>query len=178
MTITIMIAVIGFVTAIVTGLVSWAVAKRRNSGNIATSDAASLWTESTQMRKDLRSEVESLRTELREAGIKLDAAIARATDLLQEVTLSNAATAAAREETAAAREETRIARAETQALREEIQSIHEEVRTGNALTMGAMADNQESRRILAIPVAERTADEHEHLETLGIQARSMGRGKE
>lgn len=160
----IILGAIGFVTATVTGLVSWAVARRRSSGTIATSDAASLWTESTQMRQDLRREVEGLRRELRETVDKLDAAIA-------QLVIAN-------EAAAAAREETRIARDETAALREEIKNIHDEVRTSNALTMGAMADNQESRRILAIPTEQRTDAEVEHLETAGIQARSDRKERE
>ena len=50
--------------AIATALVSYLIARRNNSGTIDTSDAATLWAESQAMRKELRDEVVSLRTEL------------------------------------------------------------------------------------------------------------------
>lgn len=162
MTLTILIAVIGFVAAIITGLVSWAVARRRNSGNIDTSDAASLWTESTQMRKDLRNEVDGLRKELKEAGMKFDAAVLQINGLLREIAFANTAIANAREET-------RTAREETAQLRAVINDVHAEVKTYNALTMGVLADNQESRRIMAIPPELRTPGETEHLNTVGVK---------
>lgn len=53
-----------------------------------------------------------------------------------------------------------------------VAEVHDEVKTGNALTAGALLDNQESRRILAIAHADRTESENDHLEQLGIQKRS------
>lgn len=55
---------VGAAAAVITGLVSYLIVRRTNSGNIDTSDAAVLWAESQAMRKELRDEVVSLRTEV------------------------------------------------------------------------------------------------------------------
>jgi hypothetical protein len=44
-----------------------------------------------------------------------------------------------------------------------VEDIHAAVRTANSLTLGALADNTEVRRILALAVSERTKEEKEHL---------------
>lgn len=162
MTETILLAVGALVAAVAAAWASWAVAKRTNSGNVDTSDAASLWAESTTMRQDLRTEVSALRAALIESSDKLDEALTRTTELLRQIELANVATRAAMEET-------RQARLETAALRIDVQQVHEEVKTGNALTLGALADNAETRRIAEIPKADRTDAEAEHFDTLGIQ---------
>lgn len=45
-------------------LVTYLVARRHSSGQIGTSDAATLWKESQEMRKELRDEVLLLRTDV------------------------------------------------------------------------------------------------------------------
>jgi hypothetical protein len=112
--------------------------------------------------KNMSTELAGTRSALTESNSKLDTAIAKITSLLDQIGISNAATADAREET-------RLAREQTALLRAEIHSVHEEVKTGNALTLGALADNAETRRIAALPEHERTAAELEHVDKVGIQ---------
>ncbi|HEV8177408.1 MAG TPA: hypothetical protein VGP44_06920, partial [Gemmatimonadales bacterium] len=52
-----------------------------------------------------------------------------------------------------------------------------EVKTANALTIGALADNIESRRILDIPEADRTEVEKEHLASAGDRLPDSQRAK-
>lgn len=47
-----------------TALVSWLLGRRRESGSISTSDAATLWAESQAMRRELREEVVARREEV------------------------------------------------------------------------------------------------------------------
>lgn len=54
----------GFGAALATGVAGYFVARRKNSGSIDTSDAATLWAESQAMRKELRDEVVELRNEV------------------------------------------------------------------------------------------------------------------
>lgn len=49
---------------IIAAVGAYAVAKRTTSGDIDTSDAATLWAESQAIRKELRDEVNSLREEV------------------------------------------------------------------------------------------------------------------
>jgi UDP-N-acetylglucosamine 2-epimerase len=42
--------------------------------------------------------------------------------------------------------------------------VHGEVKTANSLTLGALADNTEVRRILHIAAGERSTEESEHLD--------------
>lgn len=59
------VLVIGAVgAALVTGYITWRISKRLNSGSIDTSAAADLWTESQAMRKELRDETVSLRSDI------------------------------------------------------------------------------------------------------------------
>lgn len=146
-------AIAVILAAAVTGYVTWLVASRAKSGKIDTSEAATLWQEGTTMRKELRDEVTSLKTQL-------TAAITAITDLNREIKASRA-------ETERSREETRKSRAETRRLMAQIEELHGEVKTSNALTMGALADNQETRRILLLPKEERTPVEFEHLASVG-----------
>lgn len=149
----IIVAIIAATVAVGGPLVTWRIAKRQHSGAINTSDAVQLWTESATMRSDLRTEIVGLRAQLVEASKNI-------TNLLAQIATSNAATASAREET-------RQSRLETAQLRLDILSVHAEVKTGNALTMGALADNAESRRISRIPRDRRTDSENEHINTVG-----------
>lgn len=135
--------------ALITGTVTWRIARRTKSGKIDTSEAATLWDEGTRMRLELREEVDSLKTQLSEA-------ISAVYDLNREIKASRA-------ETARANEETMKSRAETKQLMAQIELLHGEVKTFNALTMGNLADNQETRRILEVPKEQRTDTEFEHL---------------
>lgn len=139
--------------AVISGAVTWAVARRTNSGKIDTSEAAKLWDEGTNMRLELRAEVLSLKSQLSEA-------ITAVTELNREIKASRA-------ETERAREETRQSREETRQLMAQIAEVHTEVKTSNALTIGALADNTETRRILEIPKADRSQVENEHVATAG-----------
>ena len=149
--------------AAVSGLVAWKIARRSTSGAIDTSEAATLWDEGTVMRQELRAEVALLKTQLIEA-------VAAITALNTDVALS-------RKETAAAREETQQSRAETLQLMKQIAGLHadtknvlqdtkhvlQEVKTSNGSTIGALADNGESRRIMEVPEGNRTVAERQHL---------------
>lgn len=153
----------------VTGYFAWITAKRTAtstdrmaSGSITTSTAASLWDEGTAMRGELRQEVIDLR-----AQIAL--LIPQITSLNLEIMHSRQETEAARSETRQSREETRILMAQIESLHNETSALHEEVKTGNALTIGALADNTETRRILELPIAERTIIEQAHLDTAGTR---------
>ena len=138
--------------AVVSGFVTWMIARRTKSGHIDTSEAATLWTEGTMMRKELRDQVTLLRKQLAEA-------ITAISDLNDEIRRS-------RNETLAAREETRLSREETRQLMVQINAVHGEIKTSNALTIGALADNTETRRILEIPKKDRTPVENEHVATV------------
>lgn len=60
-------ALIAFLAVAVTSAVTYAIARRKTSGNVATSsDAAQLWAESQTLRKELRDEVRALREMLSE----------------------------------------------------------------------------------------------------------------
>jgi peptidoglycan hydrolase CwlO-like protein len=72
-TITIAVAIIGVLGTVTVALVTYLVARRQNSGRIATSDASTLWVESQAMRKELRDEVLLLRTDVRELRTEIQA---------------------------------------------------------------------------------------------------------
>lgn len=148
--------------AAITGFITYRISQRTNSGNVDTSQAAEVWKAGTDMRDYLTTQVVGLRTQLTDAN-------SLSTRLLHELELANVAADSARASAEAARTETVLARAETARLLLAVKEVHTEVSTGNALTLGALADNQESRRIAAIPEAERTAAEREHIDTVGIQ---------
>lgn len=146
------------IAAAITGYVTWMIAKRSSSGAIDTSEAAKLWDEGTGMRQELRKEVIELKAQL-------ITAIAAITALNHEITSSRQETEAAREETRKSRAETRVLMAQIEALHAETTNVLDEVKTSNALTIGALADNTESRRILEIPSRDRTDQEKMHLDT-------------
>jgi len=164
--------------AAVSGFVAWKKARRSTSGAIDTSEAATLWDEGTIMRQELRAEVASLKAQLIEA-------VTAITALNRDVALS-------REETALARKETQQSRYETLQLMKQIAGLHvdtrnvlqdtqhvlEEVKTGNGLTIGGLADNAETRRILDLPEGDRTLAEREHLTTAGSRLPEGQRAKQ
>lgn len=145
-------ATLGLVlVSLITGAVTWMVARRTKSGKIDTSEASQLWDEGTAMRVELRVQVATLQEKLAEA-------IKAVSALNEEIRMS-------RSETASAQEETRLSRIEIRRLMAKLNDLHEEVKTSNALTIGALADNTETRRILEIPREERTDVEKQHLAT-------------
>lgn len=60
-----------FLGVVVSSAVTFIIAKRNNSGSISTSDAASLWKESNELRQEYRERAENLEKQLREVNIKL-----------------------------------------------------------------------------------------------------------
>src|SRR5437899_2310507 len=50
--------------ALVTGIITWQVTKRVNSGNVENTQATDLWKESQAMRAELRAEVADLRAKV------------------------------------------------------------------------------------------------------------------
>lgn len=60
-----------FAGVVVSGLVTYAIARRNSSGSISTSDAASLWKESNDLRQEYRERAELLETRLQEVNSKL-----------------------------------------------------------------------------------------------------------
>lgn len=62
-----------FAGVLTSGLVTYLVARRNSSGNISTSDAASLWKESNDLRKEYRDRAELLEKRLEEVNTKLQA---------------------------------------------------------------------------------------------------------
>ncbi len=54
---------------------------------------------------------------------------------------------------------------QTTQLTEQTTAVSDEVRTKNGITLGGLADNTETRRILDIPEGDRTEHEREHLRT-------------
>lgn len=60
-----------FAGVVVSGLVTYFIARRNTSGSISTSDAASLWQESNKLRQEYRERAESLEKQLAEVNTKL-----------------------------------------------------------------------------------------------------------
>lgn len=60
-----------FAGVVVSGLVTYIIARRNNSGSISTSDAASLWKESNTLRQEYRERAESLEKQLEAVNTKL-----------------------------------------------------------------------------------------------------------
>lgn len=139
--------------ALVSGFFTWRIAKQTKSGKIDTTEAAKLWDEGTEMRRELKEEVVSLR--------------ARLTEAINAISDLNSAIERARAETERAREETHKSREETQQLMAQIAAISGEVKTSNQLTIANLADNTETRRILGVPEDERSKMEQQHIDTAG-----------
>lgn len=70
-----------FAGVVISAMVTWLVAKRTTSGNISTSDAASLWAESNTLRKEYRLRAESLESQLQEVNTKLQQVMTELTAL-------------------------------------------------------------------------------------------------
>lgn len=62
-----------FAGVVVSGLVTYFIARRNSSGSISTSDAASLWKESNDLRQEYRERAELLEKRLTEVNDKLQA---------------------------------------------------------------------------------------------------------
>lgn len=77
--------VIGAIGAVTVAVGTYLVARRQGSGKIATSDAATLWSESQAMRRELREEVVMLRQELAGTRVQLNDVMAEANTLRLEV---------------------------------------------------------------------------------------------
>lgn len=60
-----------FAGVVVSGIVTYFIARRNTSGNISTSDAASLWQESNTLRKEYRERAENLEKQLEAVNTKL-----------------------------------------------------------------------------------------------------------
>lgn len=65
--------VLVFAGVVVSGVVTYFIARRNTSGNISTSDAASLWKESNTLRQEYRERAELLEKRLEEVNNKLEA---------------------------------------------------------------------------------------------------------
>ena len=63
--------VLVFAGVVVSGVVTYFIARRTTSGNISTSDAASLWAESNALRKEYRERAEQLEAQLQAVNDKL-----------------------------------------------------------------------------------------------------------
>lgn len=63
--------VLVFAGVAVSGIVTYFIARRNSSGSISTSDAASLWKESNDLRKEYRDRAELLEKRLEEVNTKL-----------------------------------------------------------------------------------------------------------
>ncbi len=168
-------ALIGVLTVLMAGVgswVTWKISKRNASGAIDTSVAADLWAEGGKIRGELRVDLTETKKQLADTSAALREAVAAITALNDEIRLS-------REQTAEAQEEHRLSRMETKELKlhiteltGQITELHRaqlealrEVKTGNTLTLGGLADNVESRRIMDVPEGDRTDHEQEHLRT-------------
>lgn len=73
--------VLVFAGVIVSGVVTYFVARRNTSGSISTSDAASLWEESNNLRKEYRERAETLEKRLEEVNNKLQEVLQQLADL-------------------------------------------------------------------------------------------------
>lgn len=59
----VIVAAIGALGTSLGGAIAWLIARRQTSGKIDTSDAATLWAASEELRKELREEVLMLRAQ-------------------------------------------------------------------------------------------------------------------
>lgn len=60
-----------FAGVVVSGFATYLIARRNSSGNISTSDAASLWKESNQLRAEYKERAEKLEARLQEVNDQL-----------------------------------------------------------------------------------------------------------
>ncbi len=154
----IIIALLATIAACIGSYMTWKISKRNASGAIDTSVASDLWAEGGQIRTELRTELTETKTALREASKAV-------TELKDEIRLS-------RQETHDARAEALELKKQLNMLTQQITELHrtqmealKEIKTGNTLTLAELADNIESRRIMALPKKDRTDMETAHLDT-------------
>lgn len=62
---------------VITALVTYFVAKRNTSGSVSTSDAASLWKESNNLRAEYKERAENLEAQLKEVNHRLNEVMAQ-----------------------------------------------------------------------------------------------------
>lgn len=70
-----------FAGVVVSGTVTYFVARRNTSGNISTSDAASLWAESNKLRAEYKERAEKLEKRLEDVNAQLSEVMRQLTDL-------------------------------------------------------------------------------------------------
>lgn len=68
--------VLVLVGIIISSVATWLIARRSTSGNISTSDAASLWAESNSLRAEYKDRAEKLEQRLEEVNIQLQTVMA------------------------------------------------------------------------------------------------------
>lgn len=66
---------------IITASITYFIAKRNTSGNISTSDAASLWAESNALRQEYKDRAEKLEARLEEVNRQLQGVMTQLTEL-------------------------------------------------------------------------------------------------
>lgn len=111
---TVLLALIGIVGAVTTGVVTWLVARRQRSGRINTTEAETLWEERRLMAVENREANDRIRADL---------LVTR-----EELAATRKELAATREESAALRAELAASRIESAAVRNEIVTAHVRVR--------------------------------------------------
>lgn len=82
---TIIAAIIGISVAAASAVSAYAIARRRMGGRIDTTDAATLWKESQDMRRELRDELVSAREEVEHLRSELGACRKELENLREEV---------------------------------------------------------------------------------------------
>jgi len=179
MTATVLIALITAFAAVIGSFVTWKISKRNASGAIDTSVAADLWAEGGKIRGELRTDLAETKEKLEETNTALREAVAAVSALNDDIRLSRKETEAALEESRLSRKEgheratqiTALTAQVAQLLRnqsgisQQATDLCNEVKTKNSLSLGGLADNTETRRILAIPPEDRTRHEQDHLDT-------------
>lgn len=63
-----------FAGVVVTSLITYFVARRKNSGRIDTTEATELWIEATRIRRELRQEVKEQRAQIKDQAEQLQEA--------------------------------------------------------------------------------------------------------
>jgi len=78
-------ALLGVAGVGVTAIVTYVVARRTTSGRVETSEAATLWAASEQMRKELRDELVAARAQVIELLRQNESLHRQITELLEEI---------------------------------------------------------------------------------------------
>lgn len=153
------------IAAVIGAFITLKISKRNSSGAINTSDATDLWEEGGNIRKELREDLSTTKE-------ALTAAVTAVNALNEELRLSRDKTEAALEESRLSRKETGELKTQITELTAQIADLHRtslealtQVKTNNTLTLGGMADNAESRRIMDVPRSDRTPHERDHLDS-------------